>query len=89
MSLSTVEPGTLFWELSSGHRTDWLVKDQKDLEKMLCELKLMFAAVFTGSVTARGVLSAGDQKFRLAGPSSPLVWLRRVGTRYRPYADIG
>lgn len=85
--LTTVEDGTLFWELRTGEHTDWLIRDEQDLATMHEEIRLMFEAILTGSISPRGVLTARGRRFRLAGPPSPLSLLRRLTRHYSPYPD--
>lgn len=83
ITLTTLEPGTLFFELSSGHRADWLVRDESDLETMQYELRGMIEAVLAGRISASGVLQSDGRKFRLGG-GGLLGRLRLRGNR-RPY----
>jgi hypothetical protein len=88
VSLTTLEPGTLFWELESGEQADWLIRDEDARVELFEDLRLMLTATFNGSVSARGVLEAEGRKFRLAGPPSPLARLARLGRRYAPYPAL-
>lgn len=71
--LTVLEPGTLYLELSTGRRAEWIVRDESDLTAALDELQAMAGALFNGRLSRRGTLIAKDGRhFRLAGPSSPL-----------------
>ncbi|MFN8038877.1 MAG: hypothetical protein U0Q07_06715 [Acidimicrobiales bacterium] len=88
VSLTTVEPGTLFWELESGEQADWLIKDEKDRDALFEDLRLMLAATFAGAISARGVIEAEGRKFRLSGPPSPRTAVARLGRHFAPYPAV-
>lgn len=83
ITLTTLEPGTLFFELSSGHRADWLVRDESDLGTMRDELRAMLQAVFAGRISVSGVLRSDGRKFRLGGGG--LLGRLRLRSHRRPY----
>ncbi len=83
VTLTTLEAGTLFWEMS-GCLTDWRVRDEAELGQMQDEVRQMMAAVFAGSVSGRCTLIASDRRFRLARAGGPMTWLRH---RRRPFAE--
>jgi hypothetical protein len=100
VTITTIEPGTLFLEIPSGAQAEWLVKTEGDWSRIEERLQAIFQAVFMGSVVervkhcvggfteVRATIGDATTGIRLVRRGRPLPCVGRVSTRrYGAYPD--
>ena len=99
VTVSTIEPGTMFLDIGAGLHGEWLLRSAGEVATALADLGIIFEAVFRGNVEERvrrfpggrhsiqGFVKAADKTYRFRHHAVGLT--AQAGSHhYAPYPPI-
>ena len=101
VTITTVEPGTLYLELPSGAQAEWLIKDETTRMQVLDQVQAILHALYNGTIeeevkhciggftVARATVSVSGKTIRMVRHTKPLPCVGRTTVRhYEPFPDV-